>query len=698
MSLLLSSLFRRVSLLLAGLCFILLCIPGGKPQSRRKEFNDEEVRLGFPMKLNTTSSSSFKSSFTAILPITDRTFSNFEDLLDPFFSLSSCVTDVLIACPESLLPQARLVVRQIVLSSAQDRKHVDMSLYSWNVEQHSSSRIILEAASKMTTDWLLLLDEEGLSGLTGRTRDMLLCPASLELPIGSRGVFAQSGSASCVVPSPDPTATLYLKPPFSIPRALIKKAYKDWAELGRAISSPQDGIGGVMRGWEGDGDWCSTSRSDGAPLSVTFVFVLSSRSDLSAASHLICRLLSAHHEVRILLHSENEGDDHMACDLTWDGLADSSASVLEWLDRLDQVPDVLFAVEDLAAGYSARTVIVRVPREDLAHTSWMGSMSYLEWINWNMPTVELSIITQDRPGSLQRLLTSLSKARYFGDSVVLRTNMEQSPDTETLQVLSEFQWKHGPVFAHRRIIHAGLMPAVVESWYPSSNDSFGVLLEDDIEVSALFYAWIKMTVLRYRYSEQSHLTKQLFGVSLYQQKNIELHPESRKSFNARSYFARNRIAEPTTPYLSQIPCSWGAVYFPEHWREFHGYLAERFSQAKMDINQPVVPGVRSNTWTRSWKKYFIEMVYLRGYVMLYPNFASFMSLSTNHLEVGSHVKDRSKEKQRMFSMPLIGADESWRLLDLPGERLPAWNTLPVLNLTGSLTTLEHLASVSMPSP
>jgi hypothetical protein len=111
----------------------------------------------------------------------------------------------------------------------------------------------------------------------------------------------------------------------------------------------------------------------------------------------------------------------------------------------------------------------------------------------------------------------------------------------------------------------------------------------------------------------------------------------------------------------------------------------------MEIDRIVVPDVRSNHWTKSWKKYFIEMVYLRGYVMLYPNYAGFVSLSTNHLEVGSHVKDRPKEKQEVFRLPLMELG-SGQLLDLPGGRLPGWDTMPVLNLTGFLCSLENLQS------
>ena len=92
----------------------------------------------------------------------------------------------------------------------------------------------------------------------------------------------------------------------------------------------------------------------------------------------------------------------------------------------------------------------------------------------------------------------MTNARYFGDEVNMRINIEQSADLETLQLVSEFGWAHGNVFPHHRIAHAGLMTAVVDSWYPQGNDTYGLLLEDDVEVSPLFYAWAKLSLLRYR--------------------------------------------------------------------------------------------------------------------------------------------------------------------------------------------------------
>jgi hypothetical protein len=122
----------------------------------------------------------------------------------------------------------------------------------------------------------------------------------------------------------------------------------------------------------------------------------------------------------------------------------------------------------------------------------------LTLVDWNVPRIDISIITNDRPHSLSRLKHSLENARYFGDTLDLRLNMEDSADPLTKQLADGFRWKHGAVFLHHRITHGGLLTSIVESWYPHSNDSYGLILEDDVEVSPLFYAWLKLALLRYR--------------------------------------------------------------------------------------------------------------------------------------------------------------------------------------------------------
>ncbi|GAA5848896.1 hypothetical protein JCM9279_004658 [Rhodotorula babjevae] len=340
-----------------------------------------------------------------------------------------------------------------------------------------------------------------------------------------------------------------------------------------------------------------------------------------------------------------------------------------------------------------RPTIVGMTRGEAKRAEWIGALDLEALRHFHTPRIDLSVVTNDRPVSLHRLLSSLQTAHYFGDDVSLSVNLEQTADRLTHRLVDDLRWPHGTFSLRHRILLGGLMPAIVESWYPTSNDTYGVLLEDDVEVSPLYYAWLKFSILQYRYTLAGRrASARMFGVSLYQQKNIELRPEGRQEFDPHKLFEGLSL-HATTPYLSQIPCSWGAAYFPEHWREFHSYLALRLSELALPISEPLVPAIRSNKWPRSWKKYFIELVYLRGYTMLYPNYPDFESLSTNHLEKGTHVKTSrvDEKKKALFEVPLLDRDAS--LVDsLPGgpghERLPAWDALPTLDLWGALAS-EH---------
>lgn len=310
--------------------------------------------------------------------------------------------------------------------------------------------------------------------------------------------------------------------------------------------------------------------------------------------------------------------------------------------------------------------------------------------DWHTPRFDISVITNDRPYSLARLLTALQSTVYLGDKVHLSLQLEQTADLATQALLDDFQWRHGTLTTRHRVVLGGLMPAIVESWYPSHNDSYGVILEDDVEVSPLYYSWLKFTVLHYRYSPaQRERSKRLFGVSLYQQRNIELRPEGRQRFDAHELFESLDMPA-NTPYLSQIPCSWGAAYFPEVWREFHAYLGLRLSETSLEISDVIVPDIRSNRWPRSWKKYFIELVFLRGYTMLYPNYPEFVSFSTNHMEKGTHIHVAAVDIKRriQFEVPLMRLEES--ILDLPDLVLPSWTTLPFLDLWGEIVSEKEV--------
>lgn len=256
-----------------------------------------------------------------------------------------------------------------------------------------------------------------------------------------------------------------------------------------------------------------------------------SRDDLAAFSQSACGLVAGGHHLDILLYSEADHDQASistdTCTLHFHSTSSATTAVLivsSWLSQSSGPFDVIISLtaEDKFTASLLLSVrdskhgactVVQLPREDLIYSDWMGALSLTEWksmlfqfvydatltlIDWNIPSVQISIITNNRPHSLLRLLHSLKNSSYFGDTLDLRLNMEDSADPITKQLAADLQWEHGTVFVHHRITHGGLLTAVVESWYPRSNDSYGLLLEDDVEVSPLFYAWLKLALLRYR--------------------------------------------------------------------------------------------------------------------------------------------------------------------------------------------------------
>lgn len=359
-------------------------------------------------------------------------------------------------------------------------------------------------------------------------------------------------------------------------------------------------------------------------------------------------------------------------------------------------PSVVVAVADLDANVkkalrmaaesngNGTTAVVLLPRASVPKVLWMADLRSTALPNWNRMRISINIITQNRATSLRRLLTSLSNAFYLSDEVPISFNMDSKVDEATIKLVNSFDWPNGPKTLRRRIIQGGLIRAVSESWYPASDDDFGLLLEDDIEVSPYYYLWIKYALLAYHYDPQVALPE-LSSISLYTPKLVEVVKE-RPKWNATEFF---KHIHPNTPYLHQLPCSWGAVFFPKHWREFYVYMNMRFTENAKE-NPVQIPKSRTNGWQASWKKFLIDMMYLRGYVSLYPNFPNQASFSTNHMEPGAHISAKDnvvRHDKGDFEVPLL--KEDFRNF-LPGGKLPPASRIPSLNLFNQPLSLKGL--------
>jgi hypothetical protein len=315
----------------------------------------------------------------------------------------------------------------------------------------------------------------------------------------------------------------------------------------------------------------------------------------------------------------------------------------------------------------------------------------------NEDHVTIVVLANKRLGAVKRLLGSLRNADYGLDNdITLHIRLEARQPPDLVDFVVKYHWPHGEKVVHSRIVQGGLIAAVVESWFPTNDHEFGLILEDDLEVSPvrlrllftqplkltypnsapaalvqqLYYLWLKASIRWYR---ESGSPERVVGVSLYTPRTTEtgtlcppLDRECRR-FDAQDLISR-LTARPNSPYLQQLPCSWGAVYFPRAWREFARYMQFRVNQN--NTTPLLIPGSRTTGWGKSWKKYFVEYMYINGYFLLYPNFPNQASLSTNHLEEGEHIMRNVTSHSHLnedFTVPLLRNRSLMEILtNLPG--------------------------------
>ncbi|RWW58442.1 hypothetical protein BHE74_00034693 [Ensete ventricosum] len=144
-------------------------------------------------------------------------------------------------------------------------------------------------------------------------------------------------------------------------------------------------------------------------------------------------------------------------------------------------------------------------------------------------TFIIKLLTFDRIDSLRRCLRSLAVADYTGDRVhlhvlvdhfrslnsssgaILDRKLEES--RRILDLVDRLRWPHGDKIVHYRTANAGLQAQWLEAWWPSSNDEFAFVVEDDLELSPLYYKFLKGLILKY-YFDPANYNPSIYGASL----------------------------------------------------------------------------------------------------------------------------------------------------------------------------------------
>lgn len=226
----------------------------------------------------------------------------------------------------------------------------------------------------------------------------------------------------------------------------------------------------------------------------------------------------------------------------------------------------------------------------------------------------------------------------------------------------------------------------MNSWDARKDDQFAFFFEDDIEVSPEYFEYTMLCLQRYLYPTtdgprvDSYHAKHLIGIALNTPRFNEI------VFPPYRWVPQHIIGQSSLHFLFQLANSWGCLYFPWAWREYRKYHSWRASAGLPSLHK-VIPegGTWIHNWERSWKKSLIELMYIRGYYMLYPNLPGQHAFSMHHREKGEHTAAEGEEPLvdglgdlylDYFTVPLA-TDRS--VINRLFATMPPLRELPVIN-------------------
>ena len=287
-------------------------------------------------------------------------------------------------------------------------------------------------------------------------------------------------------------------------------------------------------------------------------------------------------------------------------------------------------------------------------------------------------------GNLERLLKSIQNSYYPSrEHHPKRITIVLNPFTPIHPFLRDFLFAYSFPERSRISIKRPLLPKndsqaatrnYIESFYTLSDDHSVLFLDPNTELSKWYCHYLLYATLEYRYSSlQSTNASTLYGISL------ESPPTD---VTGKSPFPT--LPHTNTPFLYPIPTSRAALFFPQHWAEFHSYMWHTLNPptnpGKRNVTAPAPPElILSESLKSSWQSPFIELVRTRGYTMLYPTFKE--TLARVHNEIPSHASRIMPEK-RLLEKPFL-------------ELLPLWTEIPVCDVWGEPTDGEKVIEAAV---
>ena len=254
------------------------------------------------------------------------------------------------------------------------------------------------------------------------------------------------------------------------------------------------------------------------------------------------------------------------------------------------------------------------------------------------------VITYNRASSLRKCLDHVLTLKTLGDTVHVEVWIDRSDkgvvDEGCLREALEFQKKwnklhEGGACVHTQDRKANIAGQWVDTWRPKENSSeLGLILEDDIDISAWAYKWLKAVHQRFGHRQD------IMGYAL-QMENNRFQTGKEKT-----------IVGPKTDsvFLYRNFATWGYSPHPRVWPLYQDWLHRVRRENRI---QPYLKGFRSTRWRKQfekegtqesqWEIWHTYFAYLNSYYCVFSNLKAYTGksdvlLCQNREEKGLHYK------------------------------------------------------------
>jgi len=249
----------------------------------------------------------------------------------------------------------------------------------------------------------------------------------------------------------------------------------------------------------------------------------------------------------------------------------------------------------------------------------------------------LVAVGYNRPHSMERLLRSLERAYYGGDSIELYVSIDNS-GTDAVEKFAEgFQWSHGEKHILTYPQRQGLRNHIMGLGRLLDEYDAIAMFEDDVVVAEGFYHYMKQAIEFY--SEEDRVA----GISLYT--NL---------WNEFACLPFRPMSSEYDAYFFQFAESRGQIWLKKQWREFKKWYDEHNGESIASEN---MPEIAANWPKSSWKKYHIKYCIETNKFFVYP----YQSQTTIFSDIGTHTRridtfiqvELSHGIKKLFKFPSI---------------------------------------------